>query len=747
MQPIKLTLEGFGSYVTATEIPLGDVTLAAITGANGAGKSTMWDALIYALYGKTRTGGRDADGVVSLGSDQASVSFEFDLSGIRWRANRTRIRGKRTTALLEVYDPESLSGWTARSDGSVKNTDAAIEDLLGMSADTFLATVMVGQGDADRFTSSDPAKRKQVLHEVLGLDAFAVWGKRAKDHRDEVKQQITTLNGRAEPLLEKVRSRDTVQGEFDTASESANAARTAADRAEERRSEADRRLHALETDLANLAAARDRADRLAREAAEKARAAEAARRDAEDAKRKAEAALADAETKLDKSRRAADAIERLQSEADRAAGTVDSVMRDMEQVREEGTSVKVEAGQAETEVARLADAIAEREERADGLEKARTSGDPSCWVCAQSLPHETAETMAADLRDEITRLRDDHAAAQERHRTLSARLTDLRARHEALKSQAATERDTLDKARQNVDLAKSEAALLDERAANRDRCEEQVTDADAKIAASVDGTVTEPPELVEARAEIDRLTTATADADMLRSAVRTSEDAVKSAKQNYEGALTRKAALQQQLDDIDSAELALGDLTDQISEHTEEQSEWDAMVTAFSKDGVPALITASVVPELEQQTNEILGLLSNGTLMVRLETEKESKSGTTKDTLDIAVVSAEGERDYATFSGGERLRIDLALRIGLSRLLANRSGTQMRTLVIDEGWGALDNDGVVALSDCLRTLQESGEFGAVFTVTHIPEIATAFPQQVMVSRDIEGFSEVRISNN
>lgn len=742
MRPTSLTLEGFGSYATSTVIPLSDISLAAITGQNGAGKSTIWDAIIYALYGTTRASGRDSDSVVSLGFDQCTVAYEFDLDGALWRATRTRQRGKRTTALLEVYDDESLSGWTARSDGSVRNTDRAIVELLGMSADTFLATVMVGQGDADRFTSSDPAQRKHVLHEVLGLDVFSLWNKRAKEHLDEVRSDLSGLRGKAEPLMERVSDLEDVETAVADAEDKAAAAENAASRAESRRSEAENRLSALDNDIAALERARQKLDALTSEARERAAEAERSRKEAERAKSLAEQGLRDAAAALEKSRSAESKVDDLRGRASEVQAKAEQVQVERDEMVERGQTRKIDLTQVEAQRDSIVSTVSEKTEQLEGLTKAAESGDPTCWVCEQALPPERAQEMVASLTEEIADLRREKADKEREVETVSVEVQELRDKFNALRSEAASLVQSAEDARASVEAAAAEARLVDERSARVDEAQRALDGAVQGIKASSEPV--EDPQVKVVGDEVAEIEGRVSDAGALRAAVDESARAADEARRVHARALEDKGRLAERLAEIGRAADALTEVDAAIVSSEKEEGEWANMVKAFSKDGVPALVVASVVPELEAQANEVLSLLSNGTLMVRLATEKQTKSGTTKDTLEVAVLSAEGERPYETFSGGESLRVDLALRIGLSRLLAHRSGTQMRTLVIDEGWGALDTDGVSALSECLRTLHESGEFGAVFTVTHIPEIASAFPQQLIVSRDDEGYSMTEV---
>jgi len=104
--------------------------------------------------------------------------------------------------------------------------------------------------------------------------------------------------------------------------------------------------------------------------------------------------------------------------------------------------------------------------------------------------------------------------------------------------------------------------------------------------------------------------------------------------------------------------------------------------------------------------------------------------------LEVLVNTPSGIRSWAWASGGERRLVDLAVRIGLAQLHQALANVQIRTLVIDEGWDALDQQATHALVRALLALR--GHFDLILTVTHVPEIAEAFPWQLQVTRGPQG---------
>ncbi len=160
---------------------------------------------------------------------------------------------------------------------------------------------------------------------------------------------------------------------------------------------------------------------------------------------------------------------------------------------------------------------------------------------------------------------------------------------------------------------------------------------------------------------------------------------------------------------------------------------------AFSKDGVPSLLIEQALPEIESQANEILDRLSAGGMSVRFSTQREFKDKNREDkkeTLDILISDAAGMREYELFSGGEAFRVNFAIRLALSRVLAQRAGARLQTLVIDEGFGSQDADGRQRLVEAINLVRP--DFAKVLVITHLEELKDHFPTRIEVEKTPKG---------
>ena len=155
---------------------------------------------------------------------------------------------------------------------------------------------------------------------------------------------------------------------------------------------------------------------------------------------------------------------------------------------------------------------------------------------------------------------------------------------------------------------------------------------------------------------------------------------------------------------------------------------------AFGKDGIQALVIESAIPEIEDEANAILRRLTDNRIQVTIESLRDLKGGGSRETLDVKIADELGERSYELYSGGEAFRTDFALRIALSKVLARRAGTRLRTLIIDEGFGTQDARGLEQLTAAIQ--QISNDFDKVLVVTHLDEMKDAFPVRIEVTKDL-----------
>jgi exonuclease SbcC len=172
-----------------------------------------------------------------------------------------------------------------------------------------------------------------------------------------------------------------------------------------------------------------------------------------------------------------------------------------------------------------------------------------------------------------------------------------------------------------------------------------------------------------------------------------------------------------------------------------ELEDYNDLVLAFGKKGIQAIIIENALPEIENEANYILAKLSDNQMHLGLITQQYTRSGNSLETLDILIADNLGTRNYELFSGGEAFKINFALRIALSSMLARRSGTKLETLIIDEGFGSQDEFSRIRLIQAINAI--AGDYARILVVTHISEIKEMFPVQVSITKE-DGVSELHV---
>jgi len=160
---------------------------------------------------------------------------------------------------------------------------------------------------------------------------------------------------------------------------------------------------------------------------------------------------------------------------------------------------------------------------------------------------------------------------------------------------------------------------------------------------------------------------------------------------------------------------------------------------AFGKNGVPALLIEQALPQIEARANHVLDRLSGGSMNVRFITQaayKDKRREDMRETLDIEISDASGSRDYEMYSGGEAFRVNFAIRLALSEVLAQRAGARLQMLVIDEGFGSQDAQGRQRLIEAINLVK--ADFDTILVITHIEELKDAFPTRIEVEKTHEG---------
>jgi len=747
MVPLRLELKNFLAYRNPLPLDFNGLHVGVLVGENGAGKSSLLDALTWVLWGRARAK-RDEE-LVHQGQTEMRVELTFGLGGDIYRVVRARKIGRGAGSVLDLQS--RVDGrWSPLGEPTIPKTQAKIERLLRLSYETFINSAYLVQGQADAFTGKKPAERKQVLADILGLQAWETYEDRAKQRVRAIEGQLAGIDAVLAEIENELAQRETYARELDVAE------RRAAEVAEQlRQAEAEWSLiESARQALVGLQRQIDDAMRQSRDAARELNTLDADLREMQS--RADTAALAAEIDGLEAALRTLEAAEAerealetrrrtVAEEAGALAGANQVAQAEAETLKRRMTELQTDAAAQARRIRDGARAEAERlRARVAGLAAAETA---ECPLCGQPL----SEHKRDDLLDELEREAQMRlataegeavaleGAAAERAKGLEAEVGARREQYRMNTARLKTLRD--DQGRFDREAAELQTRLREKPALAQRLAERRAALAEAAAAQE------RIKALIERRA---RWAKARLDAD---ERVRTLETEGRAHRERLAGADARQRALDTlRTDDararagVGAAEQRLRALEGRAAQREARKAErttlaerkglFEELREAFGKRGAPAMIIETAVPEIETEANRLLGKMTDGRMTVRINMQRETAAGDVRETLDIQIADPLGTRAYELYSGGEAFRVNFAIRIALSQLLARRAGTQLHTLIVDEGFGVLDAVGRERLVEAINAVQT--DFERILVVTHIEELKDAFPARIEITRSDEG---------
>ena len=859
MIPIRLTLRNFLCY--RENVPTLDFTgihIACLCGANGHGKSALLDSITWALWGKGR--GKIQDDMISYGADECRVELDFSSRGQDYRVIRSharagkRRRGGATDLQLMVLEEGGSEGPTPRTitGDIIRETQARIDQTIGMDYDTFINSAFLVQGRADEFTNKTPAERKAVLSKILGLGTYDRLQVLARDRNNSAEHVANIVEGNLDRMRRELEQMATPSAELEEVEESLvalnkelaeqqtitsglrdqvgglrrrqagqeeSAQRSSAlskemEQFESSQKTAQQQVAVFEKLVEQAVAIRQGAAKLAAARGAFARLEEAGRNfdDLEgqrravsgdiDVKRtRLESQAQQANTEIEALGQKAQALEQLEigllQLRDEGPG-IEEQERALAVERERLNGLAVQAGQLEISLERSA--IEGQELKA---KKALLDGadgrEAMCPLCQTPLSEDGCQRLAETFEGEMETKREEYRKTSAEVKKLQAETSELEGllpQQEKALTQAQTKRQVrlqqleqqmqesqqarLDLAEAAPKLEALRASLADgsfaaEASVQLKKLEAQIQelnyDPEARQLAfqqTVDleefaqreiqlkqaeadlpgvlNAVEQNSTLVRRRLEeLESLQSQMADAKQALEGLAALESEFTQAEQQerelgvkVQRSIERQGYLRNQVERKESLGQEIVAESARLTALQDEQAIYRELVTAFGRQGVQAMLIETVVPRLEDETNVLLGRMTDNRMNVKLETQRERASGQgePRETLEILVSDELGPRSYEMYSGGEAFQVNLALRIALSKVLALRMGAPLPTLFIDEGFGTQDAVGRERILDVISAI--SSDFEKVLVVTHLDDLKEAFPVRIEVQKNESG---------
>ena len=844
MIPIRLELHNFLPYRAPDPIVFDGIALACLTGQNGAGKSSLLDAISWSLWGKARA--KRDDELIHLGQSEMHVQLDFEQEGTLYRVLRRRTRrGRSSTGALDLMILRVDESPLIINEVSSRETQHKINSILRLDYDTFVNSAFLQQGRADAFTVKTPAERKKILSDILSLDRWTEYEDKIKAMLTDISRQIDIINHDVDTIDDEIAKEPQYKRELADATQAYEEANANLKIAEEQLDKVANSEDALRRENENLIrqqgiitqrqddmqSAQDEIERQHEKIAEYQTTIDQAETIASGYQqlltaRENQSAiaeqlmqmkeldtqythldkeLADKKSALDSDKSAILArIEGLEKQTQSAdTDELETIRQEVNELqnldnqRDETTQTIQKMKEERSGLTVTLDALkAEGIGLNERLENLEAANGATCPLCGQPLTEKHRNEILVDLTNERDTKRDDYRRHQARIEEIKVQskehqkevdawvlqlknLPALQQRYGALEEQV----NIAQQAQAGLHIERAKLTQVDDMLTNQTYGEElraqmaQIDEQRQRIGYDPDSHEDVKAQL-ETYREFDRQNTQLEFAQMNLPEAQTILDNVQARLDKLQKALKddqqkceqikdemavlevkvteekklrtevarfrttaqtlneRKTIAQQELNAISARRDQKERLQKRLDETLHEQGLYNELKTAFGKNGVPAMIIETAIPELEAESNDLLSRMTDGRMTLRLNTQREKVSGGVSETLDIEIADELGTRGYEMYSGGEAFRINFAIRVALSKMLARRAGAHLRTLFIDEGFGSQDDDGRNKLVEAINTIQ--ADFDMILVITHIEELRDSFPVHVVVDKTPNG---------
>jgi exonuclease SbcC len=704
MVPIKLALKNFMCYRdNVPALSFEGFHVACLCGDNGHGKSALLDAITWALWGEARA--KSDDDLINLGQSEMEVEFEFSVSQNHYRVLRKRTKGglKRTGQSLLELQIATSDGFATLTGNTIRETEKKIIEILRMDYQTFINSALLLQGRANEFSMKKPGERKEVLANILGLSLYDKLEKLARDYtkeREIIQQRLSSDVTRIEQELSQkpnyeVELRETQAAisllgteveKQELALTSLRQSRDALKFKDEQYREMGRRIEQARKQLQNLnTVAEGHCSKIERY---------------EKTLSTYEQSYAGIKTHLDELTRQEDGLREKREYEKKLSSQIHLLSSNNVRLEKEGKELR--------EKLQL---LGSGEEEAE------------CPLCGTRLGVEERKRIVTNYENQIQDKRDTYRTNQSETQKKEEELRILVQEIKKLDTIITTERTRLERQAGALDKeqAESEKSLPQEREAlaKAQKSIEDLTKAVQDDTKEVETLISEIESLPKIEGELG-------DAERAHRELREREGKLRVNSGKLQESLRRCAQLESER----------GQKSKEMRQVAEEKSIYEELATAFGKRGTQALIIEKALPEIEEEANRLLVLMTDNRMHLKIESQRDTRKGDTIETLDIKIADELGTRNYEMFSGGEAFRVNFALRIALSKLLARRAGAPLPTLIIDEGFGTQDSAGREKLVEAINSIQD--DFEKILVITHIEELKDAFPVRIDVIKTEEG---------
>lgn len=684
------------------------------TRSNGAGKSSFVHAIIFAMYGEVR-----GDSLDDLIKDHCAAGFkvvlEIEQDGVLYSITRSK-----TLATSQKCVVHRLGG---------KKKEIVSDDPVAFfklpDYDIFSSSVYSPQNEISGFADEKPTAQKILLQKLFSLEKYQGYERQARDLSLELDSEIKKVSAKADLTLsefdkrkaelQQIRDQNYLD-KIKILAEKISAQKAEEDTLKKAIALADGTGSAREELVKRSATLSDDIARQEHMAAQLVANIDSAEQKLAKSREEIAISQANANTakaNIDKQQAALAALASASAGPEVIAGLENSIKITRKAWQDSLSAIEVAKAGAVSETARK-----------DNL--SRVNG--VCPMCSSVVDDEHRAKILSGVSAKLTSYRDEMAKHQATADQLSQAVSSLESELKAAQSQE-----------QRLLKIKAEIAFYSSAVDNANRNISSLNDCikrgEAYIASNTEDASLLAKKLEEAdkeKSEIDskiKLLTVDETSSLKEKLSNITNSIVldQNSMLAYEKQLAIGAKLEEQVNEMYKAFEALCANRDAL---ITKQKVYKELAIAFGSSGIPVLILENEMQVLQQYISEYLARLSGDRLTLQIATTKKAATGKTSETLQLVCSKGDSDRKLSTFSGGERVRVYLAVRLAIAKYLRD-IGVDFGFIIIDEV-SDLDEDGLTGFVEALKGL--SSEFKNILVVSHLDRINEAFDSCLLFNK-------------
>jgi Herelleviridae exonuclease len=712
MDPVRLVIEDFLCYSNA-DISFDEfssaVVIAKKTGndkiSNGAGKSTIFSAIKYALF--NRTDSSTLDQVIRHGTTKCRVSFDFRADGNTYRVIRSKPKATSTDIRLFQLEQDK---WIEISNKTPSQTEAELAKIVKINYETFCNSVLFSHRDLFfGLASLRPADKKKALKEALQLNIYGKFEKIASKKSGDIVKEIEktrTIIGILGDPKKDIQSFDcdlkNITNLIENKTDLLNKTKIKNSQEYEEYLILKSKFIELEKQ-ANIA--NQRKEEITNE--------------------------------INKLSNISEDYNKKLLSLENAGMLISKEIEDITHYI--GTHTHPDAQKYRLSLENLSASILDNKSKKQTLSKRFSElsiplpTDSRCLNCRQTLTNEHRIECQKDIDKETVYVKNQIDVVVKKLQEEQMQETILK------KTISDIDKSILEIANKKAIIELKNKELENKRALYTEYSslsnDNQIL-FNAKLQELEEIKKSQNPQSISEYNQLKN--NITAHKSIMLQSYKQIEDITKEITIHSNGRAVLEHKKSERIQDIEKI-ITLNNgillLEDKYSLHQK-------VIQAFGSGGIPALIIHTILDDFQIETNQLLSQLKPG-LQVQFLVIKERGDGDKDDTLDITYTLNGNELEYTMLSQAQKLLVSLCLKLGLASVIKKRLGTDIKLFLIDEADSALDDEGIEAFEAAVKRLQKDFK---ILIITHNRDLKEKFSHTILVEQDENLVSTAKVVN-